>query len=62
MGETLTDMMQYRITAIDSEIRICEMELHALAGKMSLDASEEAAKNWIKTYSDVITYKKNVIL
>ena len=54
--------MQYRITAIDSEIRICEMELHALAGKMSLDASEEAAKNWIKTYSDVITYKKNVIL
>ena len=62
MGETLTDMMQYRITAIDSEIRICEMELRALAGKMSPEASVGATKNWIAAYGNEFTYKKNVIL
>ena len=54
MRETLIDRMQYRITAINSEIRICEMELHALTVKMSekgLDDAKAAAKHWIETYS-----------
>ena len=54
MRETLIDRMQYRITAINSEIRICEMELHALTVKMSekgLDDAEAAAKRWIETFS-----------